>query len=465
MPGIVDDLVAPEVAWMIGDHLIVQQHGDAFGMGAHQHHPAGRPRIDAIAIMIGHNQASRAGPDRLLDKPVEGPSQLHQARAFFLEHVPDRSFLELRMLGALGVGDALIFQPCIQFGEALYPRLGPEHLIAQIADLVLDLTLLPSRGGGAGHRFDQMVRAHLQKAEIIPACLADEDRFDHRLHVVVDAAPADPAIEPERLVVGVEYQLLSLPKVDAHKRHAAVRQLHVRRLDRQRQVLERDRLVAPVELVGFPRREAHRHIGMDLNPGTLVAPSLDEPMHAVVGAVISAPAQFPKACPPASTARPPSAVDRKRISISMRASISPPRIDCQGPRLTETRPSAAAGAPPSAPKATARAPDEGTVAARATGCKSARSTLSRAMALLGSRPTMWATVLSPPGNVTRMSPSSARPSSEVTISPARQTKPDACMRWELTETRLGAKRATTPSSAAETSCNCMLTGTPPKYVR
>ena len=174
---------------------------------------------------------------RLLDEAVEGPAQLHQARAFFLEHLPDRPVLELRMLGPLGVGDALIFQPRIQFGEALHPRLGAEQLVAQIADLVLDLTLLPSRGGRAGHRFDQMVRAHLQKAAIILARLADEDRFHRRLHVVVDAAPADPAIEPERLVVGVEHQLLGLPKVGAHKRHAAVRQLHVRRLDRQRQAL------------------------------------------------------------------------------------------------------------------------------------------------------------------------------------------------------------------------------------
>src|SRR5450755_770944 len=52
----------------------------------------------------------------------------------------------------------------------------------QIADLVLNLTLLPSRRGGAGHRFDQMVRAHLQKAEIISARLADEDCLHRRLH-------------------------------------------------------------------------------------------------------------------------------------------------------------------------------------------------------------------------------------------------------------------------------------------
>src|SRR6202165_6307358 len=114
------------------------------------------------------------------------------------------------MLGSLSVGDALIFQPRIELGETLYPRLGPEHLVTQVANLVLDLTFLPSRGGRAGHRVDQMVRAHLQKTAVIPARLANEDRLDRRLHVVVDAAPANPAIEPERLVMRVEHQLLSL---------------------------------------------------------------------------------------------------------------------------------------------------------------------------------------------------------------------------------------------------------------
>jgi hypothetical protein len=180
MPGIVDDLVAPEVARVVGDNLIAQQHDDAFGMGAHQHHPAGGTRIDAVAIMIGHDQASGAGPDGFLDEPVEGTAQLHQACAFFLEHLPDGPILELRVLGSLGVGDALIFQPRVQLGETLHPRLRSEELVAQIANLVLDLTLLPSRGWRAGHRLDQVMRAHLQEAPIISTRLADEDRFDRR---------------------------------------------------------------------------------------------------------------------------------------------------------------------------------------------------------------------------------------------------------------------------------------------
>src|ERR1700682_2764892 len=79
--------------------------------GAHQHHTAGSPRIDAVAIMIGHDQASGAGPHGFLNEPIEGAAQLHQAGAFFLEHVPDGPILELRMLCSFGVGDALIFQP------------------------------------------------------------------------------------------------------------------------------------------------------------------------------------------------------------------------------------------------------------------------------------------------------------------------------------------------------------------
>src|SRR5271154_1021630 len=137
-----------------------------------------------------------------------------------------------------------------------------------------------------------MVRAHLQEAPIILARLADEDRLHRRLHVVVDAAPADPAIEQERLVVGVEDQLLGLPEVHAHKRHAAVRQLHVRRLDHQRQTPERDRLVTPVELVRLARGKAHRYERLGRNPCPLVPPDLHEPMHAVVGAIIAAPAQL-----------------------------------------------------------------------------------------------------------------------------------------------------------------------------
>ena len=92
------------------------------------------------------------------------------------------------MPGPLGVGDALILKPGVHLGQADYPRLGKEQLVAQVADLAL----LPPRRRRAGHRLNQMMRTHLQKALVAVARFADEDRFHRRLHVVVDAAPADP---------------------------------------------------------------------------------------------------------------------------------------------------------------------------------------------------------------------------------------------------------------------------------
>ena len=71
-----------KLARVVGDHLVAKQHDDAFGMRAHQHHPAGSARIDAVAIMVGHDQASGAGPDGLLDEPVEGArSSIRLARS------------------------------------------------------------------------------------------------------------------------------------------------------------------------------------------------------------------------------------------------------------------------------------------------------------------------------------------------------------------------------------------------
>ena len=74
MPGIVDDLVVPELAGVVGHHRVVEQNDDALGVGAHQNHPAGGPRVDAVAIVIGHDQAGGRGAHRLLDKAVERPA-------------------------------------------------------------------------------------------------------------------------------------------------------------------------------------------------------------------------------------------------------------------------------------------------------------------------------------------------------------------------------------------------------
>jgi hypothetical protein len=91
--------------------------------------------------VVDHDQAVGAGPHRLLDKSIKRPAQRHQARPFLLEYLPDRPLLELRMPGPLRVGNALIRQPGVQLDQALHPRVGQEQQVAQVADLVLDLTV------------------------------------------------------------------------------------------------------------------------------------------------------------------------------------------------------------------------------------------------------------------------------------------------------------------------------------
>jgi hypothetical protein len=55
----------------------------------------------------------------------------------------------------LGVGDALVEQPGVQFIKVLEPQPGREEPLADQPDLVLDLTLLPARCRSAGDRLDE----------------------------------------------------------------------------------------------------------------------------------------------------------------------------------------------------------------------------------------------------------------------------------------------------------------------
>jgi len=77
----------------------------------------------------------------------------------------------------LGVGDAFVEQPSVQFVKVLEPQPRREEALAHEPNLVLDLALLPARCRGASDRVDQIMAAHLQEAAIVDALLADEDHL------------------------------------------------------------------------------------------------------------------------------------------------------------------------------------------------------------------------------------------------------------------------------------------------
>ena len=83
-------------------------------------------------------------------------------------------------------GKALVEKPGVQFVVALKSQPRREEAFADEADLVLDLALFPPRGRGAGDGLDKMMRAHLEKAAIVLAILADEDEFSTAVFMLSD---------------------------------------------------------------------------------------------------------------------------------------------------------------------------------------------------------------------------------------------------------------------------------------
>ena len=162
----------------------------------------------------------------------------------------------------LGVLDAPIHQPLVDLGVGAAPRNGHEQAAANVTHLLLHLPLLPASSWRARHRLHQMVRAQLLEAAVVVPLLAHEDRAHRRLHVVVDAPPADPAEEAEGTLVRLKDHLLALAGKDLDQIHPAVAQPHVRRLHPGRRTRQTRVLVAPVELVGLAGIEDQRHKGL-----------------------------------------------------------------------------------------------------------------------------------------------------------------------------------------------------------
>src|SRR5271169_5207132 len=279
---------------MLGHGPTVLADDDAVGVGVHLHRTADGVGGHRVLVIVEAYQARLRYCSGHRVEAVEPSGIRDQLRAFRLEHVPDRLVAALRMAMGLGVGNAVVEQPGVELLVALAPQPGREEALAHKPDLVLDLSLLPARGRRAGHRVDEVVAAHLHEPAIVDALLADEDGLDRRLHVVVDPAPTGALEEGEGPVVGVEHHLLRLARIDTHERQAAVTEPHVRGLHDHRRAIEHDHLVAPVELVGFPRCEAQRDIrgGRRLPVG--LAPPSGVPPHGIVAARVATPAQFLK---------------------------------------------------------------------------------------------------------------------------------------------------------------------------
>jgi hypothetical protein len=222
MPRVVDRLVAAETARMLGNDDAVLADDDALGISLDL---AGRPTArEATEYLLLSKRTSQVleteacvarNPSNRL------PNGTSCARSAS-KTCPDRPIGQLRVLVRLGAEDALVEQASVQLRIARHRQARRQQALANVADLVLDLPLLPACRWRAGGRLDQVMAPHLQKTAVEPAVLADEHRLDCRLHIVLDAAPAGALEEINNPGVGVEQHLLALARIGAHKRHPAV---------------------------------------------------------------------------------------------------------------------------------------------------------------------------------------------------------------------------------------------------
>ena len=74
---------------------------------------------------------------------IEAPAMGNELRPLFLEHVPDRLVRPLGMRMRLGVRNAFVEKPGVEFVIVFEPQARREEAFAHEADLVLDLPLLP----------------------------------------------------------------------------------------------------------------------------------------------------------------------------------------------------------------------------------------------------------------------------------------------------------------------------------
>src|SRR5262249_58200793 len=115
-----------------------------------------------------------------LAEAVKRPGISEQARPLGLEHLPNRLVALLGVHARAGLGEAARFQPGIELGVVGKVQPRCEQSLARVADLVLDLALLPTRRRRARGRLDQVMRAHRQKAAGGAPPLPPENRPDPR---------------------------------------------------------------------------------------------------------------------------------------------------------------------------------------------------------------------------------------------------------------------------------------------
>lgn len=141
---VVDRLAAPESPVMPGHDLTVLPAFQPVGICADLDGPPDRAGVDRVAVIVKAHEAGLGHRSRHRVEAVERADIGDQARSLVLEHLPDRPVRDVGMFVRLGIGDAPILEPGVQFGKGFELRARHEEAPPEHAHLVLDLTFLPA---------------------------------------------------------------------------------------------------------------------------------------------------------------------------------------------------------------------------------------------------------------------------------------------------------------------------------
>lgn len=185
-------MVAGDFADMLGDGLTLRDENQAVAVGLDADGSIGKRRRDAVSIALERDQAGRRNPLGVLYEPIEWLAVAHEVGPLDLPGLPDAD-VGLGVPDRLPQVDATVREPVVEVVERVEGRNLLPDAVAAIADVLLDLALLPTRRRVAELGVEQVVADHGLEARVDVPILAASDLVDGRLHVVVDAPPGHAA--------------------------------------------------------------------------------------------------------------------------------------------------------------------------------------------------------------------------------------------------------------------------------
>ena len=129
---------------MLADNGAVLTDDNAVSIGLDLDRPTHRTRGDRILVVVEAHQAGLGDRGLRRAEPVKPAGDRHELGALRLKDLPDRVVGQFRMPVRFGMSDTPVEQPSVQFVIARDPQPRGKQPLAKVADLVLDLPLLPA---------------------------------------------------------------------------------------------------------------------------------------------------------------------------------------------------------------------------------------------------------------------------------------------------------------------------------